>query len=286
MGMTEIAGEKPYKDTGLKEGDTIVEINNVEIDSIEKLKEVVNESKGEKIELKYLRDGTIAAANIIPVQTNSDEYKLGLWVRDAATGVGTITYYEPESGKFAALGHGIIDVDTDKLINIESGEIVTSSIVAVKKGEAGLPGEIKGTIMNQTNIGEVLKNTDFGIYGKLTNTVNLNINKNNAIDIALRDEIKEGNAKIICTIENGVTKEYDIEIKKIYKNNNYDNKSMLIKITDEDLIKQTGGIIRGLSGAPIIQNGKFCGAVTHVLVSDPTMGYGVFGDLMIKQMND
>lgn len=285
VGMTEIDGEKPYEYTGLKEGDTILEINNTEIDSIEKLKEVVNKSNGEELELKYLRDGTISVSNIKPVQTNTDEYKLGLWVRDAATGVGTITYYEPKSGKFAALGHGIVDVDTDKLIDIESGEVVTSSIVAIKKGEQGIPGEIKGTIMNQTNIGEVTKNTDFGIYGNLTNTASLNINSQKAIDVALRSEIKTGNAKVLCTLENGVTKEYDIEIKKIYANNNSDNKSMLIKVTDEDLLNQTGGIIRGLSGAPIIQNGKFCGAVTHVLVSDPTMGYAVFGDLMIKEMN-
>ena len=285
VGMTEIDGEKPYEYTGLKEGDTILEINNTEIDSIEKLKEVVNKSNGEELELKYLRDGTISVSNIKPVQTNTDGYKLGLWVRDAATGVGTITYYEPESGKFAALGHGIVDVDTDKLIDIESGEVVTSSIVAIKKGEQGIPGEIKGTIMNQTNIGEVTKNTDFGIYGNLTNTASLNINSQKAIDVALRSEIKTGNAKVLCTLENGVTKEYDIEIKKIYANNNSDNKSMLIKVTDEDLLNQTGGIIRGLSGAPIIQNGKFCGAVTHVLVSDPTMGYAVFGDLMIKEMN-
>ena len=285
VGMTEIDGEKPYEYTGLKEGDTILEINNTEIDSIEKLKEVVNKSNGEELELKYLRDGTISVSNIKPVQTNTDEYKLGLWVRDAATGVGTITYYEPESGKFAALGHGIVDVDTDKLIDIESGEVVTSSIVAIKKGEQGIPGEIKGTIMNQTNIGEVTKNTDFGIYGNLTNTASLNINFQKAIDVALRSEIKTGNAKVLCTLENGVTKEYDIEIKKIYANNNSDNKSMLIKVTDENLLNQTGGIIRGLSGAPIIQNGKFCGAVTHVLVSDPTMGYAVFGDLMIKEMN-
>lgn len=285
VGMTEIDGEKPYEYTGLKEGDTILEINNTEIDSIEKLKEVVNKSNGEELELKYLRDGTISVSNIKPVQTNTDGYKLGLWVRDAATGVGTITYYEPESGKFAALGHGIVDVDTDKLIDIESGEVVTSSIVAIKKGEQGIPGEIKGTIMNQTNIGEVTKNTDFGIYGNLTNTASLNINSQKAIDVALRSEIKTGNAKVLCTLENGVTKEYDIEIKKIYANNNSDNKSMLIKVTDENLLNQTGGIIRGLSGAPIIQNGKFCGAVTHVLVSDPTMGYAVFGDLMIKEMN-
>lgn len=286
VGMTEIEGEKPYEYTGLKEGDTILEVNNIEIDSIESLKEIVNKSKGEELELKYLRDGTVSVSNIKPAKTNEDEYKLGLWVRDAATGVGTITYYEPTSRKFAALGHGIVDVDTEKLIDIESGQVVTSNIVSIKKGEKGVPGEIKGTIMNQSDIGEVTENTEFGIYGNLTDITSLNLNAENAVDIALRNEIKSGKAKILCTIENGVTKEYDIEIKKIYTNNNSDNKSMLIKVTDEELLNKTGGIIRGLSGAPILQDGKFCGAVTHVLVSDPTMGYGVFADLMLKQMSN
>lgn len=144
-------------------------------------------------------------------------------------------------------------------------------------------GEIRGTISNQATIGEINSNTKFGIYGKLDNTYTLN-SEDNELEVALRDEIVTGPAKVILTIENGMRKEYDIEIKKIYKNNNTDNKSMLIKVTDEELLNLTGGIIQGMSGAPIVQNGKFIGAITHVLVSDPSTGYAIFGDLMIKQM--
>lgn len=144
-------------------------------------------------------------------------------------------------------------------------------------------GQIKGSITNGETIGNVTSNTEFGIYGKLTNTSKLNISEANLIPVATRDEIKEGMAKAVLTLENGIRKEYDIEITKIYKNNNSDNKSMLIKVVDENLLKLTGGIIQGMSGAPIIQNGKFIGAITHVFVNKPTEGYAVFGDLMIKE---
>ena len=146
-------------------------------------------------------------------------------------------------------------------------------------------GQIKGTITSGETIGEVISNTEFGIYGKLINLSKLNIDEKNLIPIAIRDEIEEGKAKIILTLENGIRKEYEIEITKIYKNNNSDNKSMLVKVTDEKLLNLTGGIIQGMSGAPIIQNGKFIGAITHVFVNRPQEGYAVFGDLMIKQSN-
>lgn len=201
-------------------------------------------------------------------------------------GVGTITFYEPETKEFAALGHGILDVDTSKLIDIGKGELVTSKIVSIVKGENGKPGEIKGSIENGTSIGEINKNTFFGIYGKINNSSPLNINTKNALEVANRSEIKLGKAEIMCELENGKVEKYEIEIQKIFLDNNSDNKSMLIKVTDEELIEKTGGIIQGMSGAPVIQNGKFIGAVTHVLVNDPQMGYAIFGDLMIKQMRE
>lgn len=183
-------------------------------------------------------------------------------------------------------GHGILDIDTEELLSIATGEVVTTDILSITKGEKGKPGEMKGSIVNQTTIGEISKNTEFGIYGKLTNLTALGINKENQMEVALREEIQTGAAKILCSLENGVRKEYDIEIEKIYKNNNSNNKSMLIKVTDQELLEKTGGIIQGMSGSPIIQNGKFVGAVTHVLVNDPTKGYGVFGDIMIKQLRE
>ena len=221
------------------------------------------------------------------MKTDDKEYKLGLWVKDAATGVGTMTYYEPNSKSFAVLGHGITDSGTNNLINIESGELVTSKVISIKKGEIENPGEIKGTILNQQTIGRVSKNTQFGIYGTLDNLTSLNIDTSKKMKVALRDEIKIGEAKIICSLDNSnKTKEYSIEIEKIYYDNDYNNKSMLIRVTDPELIDKTGGIIRGLSGAPIIQNGKFIGAVTNVLVSNPEIGYAIFGDLMVKEMTN
>lgn len=291
VGMSEIENvnhqkERPYENLNIQEGDTILKVNDLEIQTIENLQKEINKSDGKNIDLTILKeDGTIETSNIKPVKVSNTEYKLGLWVKDAATGVGTLTYYEPNSKSFAALGHGITDSDSDKLIDIDSGNIVTSKIVSIQKGEQGKPGEIRGSIINQPTIGKVYKNTEFGIYGELTNLSNIKFNYFNKLKVALRGEIQEGNAKVLCSVDGNETEEYDIKIEKIYKDNNEDNKSMLIEVTDKNLINKTGGIIRGLSGAPIIQNGKFIGAITNVLVNSPTKGYAIFGDIMIKNMN-
>lgn len=200
-------------------------------------------------------------------------------------GVGTATFYEPSTGMFASLGHGITDIDTGDLITISNGELVTTNIVSVQKGEKGKPGELKGSIESSKTIGNVSKNTSFGIFGKITNKSNLRISEQE-MEVATREEIKTGKAQIICEIEDGKKEHYDIEIQKVYTSNNRDNKSMLIKVTDKKLLEKTGGIIQGMSGSPIIQNNKFVGAVTHVLVNDPTSGYGVFADIMLKQMKE
>ena len=286
VGMSEIEGKKPYENSGIETGDKIIEINNQEINNTDELIACVNSSKGEAVEIKYISDTEEKVANIEPVKTANNEYKLGLWVRDAAAGVGTLTFYEPSTGNFGALGHGINDVDTYELIDIANGELVTTNIVDIVKGQDGTPGEIRGTIDNGITVGAIAKNTSFGVYGEISNINRLNINNSKAMEVANRNEIKTGKAEIICELENGITKTYEIEIQKIFLENNENNKSMLIKITDEELIEKTGGIIQGMSGAPIIQNGKFIGAVTHVLVNDCKMGYAVFGDLMIKQMRE
>ncbi len=292
VGMSEVENNqnnlvKPYEDSDIKEGDMIFEIDGCAIEDINNLKDVVNKTQGRNVEIKLLRKGkTIVVSNITPVQVSENEYKLGLWVKDAATGVGTMTFYEPETQRFALLGHGITDSDTNSLIYIDSGELVTSKLVSIKKGEDGKPGEIRGTILKQKTVGEVYKNTDFGVYGKLTDLTSLNIESSKKYKVALRDEIKEGKATILCAVNNdNKVQEYDIEIEKVYFENDFNNKSMLLRITDSDLIDKTGGIIRGLSGAPILQNGKFVGAITNVLVSNPKLGYGIFADLMIKEMN-
>ncbi len=190
-----------------------------------------------------MRDGSILTANIKPAKTEEDEYKLGLWVKDAATGVGTMSFYEPNSKSFAALGHGITDSDTDKLIDIDFGEIVSSRIISITKSENGKAGEIKGAIG--------------GIYGEVNNLSLLGLNQANKVKVALRNEIEKGEAKMLCTLQDGVTKSYKINIEEIYYDNDFNNKSMLVEILDEELLNKTGGIVRGLSGSPIIQNGKF-----------------------------
>ena len=194
-----------------------------------------------------------------------------------------ISFINKDNNSFVALGHGISDSDTGRMINIDSGEILFSDFVSITKGESGLPGEIKGSIVNKKEIGLIKKNTSFGIMGEISNINSLNLDLTNEYEILSRNKIKEGNAEILCELDDGV-KKYSVNIKKIFLDNNYDNKSMIIEVTDEELLNKTGGIIRGLSGAPIIQNGKFIGAVTNVLVQDPKIGYGVFADLMIKEM--
>lgn len=278
---------KPYENADIVEGDTILSINEEKVESIENLKRIVNNSKGKNLNITLLRNGTTFTSSIKPIQGKDKEYKLGLWVKDAATGVGTMTFYEPTSKSFAVLGHGITDSDTDTLINIDYGELVTSRIISIQKGKTESPGEIKGTILNQQKLGVVNKNTQFGIYGNLENLTALNIDIGKAIKVASRDEIELGEAKILCSLDtNNKAEEYLVDIEKIYYDNDYNNKSMLIRITDEKLIEKTGGIIRGLSGAPIVQNGKFIGAITNVLVSNPEVGYGIFADLMIKELGN
>jgi len=291
VGMSEIEGidsnkYKPYENTGIEEGDMIIEANNEAITCTADLLDKVDESKGEKLSIKYVRDGETITTNITPVQGADNKYRLGLWVRDAAAGVGTVSFYEPQTKTFAALGHGIQDVDTGKLINIAKGDFVTTKIISIVKGERGNPGKIQGSIENSTQIGDVYKNTEFGVYGKVTNVSALNIDASKAMPVATRDEITTGPAKILCTLENNKTKEYSIEIERVYVNNNQNNKSMLVRVTDKELIEKTGGIIQGMSGSPIIQNNKVVGALTHVLVNDPETGYGVFADMMIKQMRE
>lgn len=292
VGMSEIEGKdnnkyKPYINSGIEEGDIITAVNDNKVNSTTELIENVNNSEGNAVEIKYSRNGESKECSITPVEAEDGGYKLGLWVRDSAAGIGTVTLYEPKNNAFIALGHGITDIDTNELINISTGELVTTKVLSVIKGKNGEPGKIQGTVQKQQNIGTIYKNTSFGIYGTVSNIQNLNNKNGKEMEIALRDEIKIGKATILCNIEQtGEIKEYEIEIERIYKNNNYDNKSMLIKVTDKELLEKTGGIIQGMSGSPIIQNGKFCGAITHVLVSDATQGYAVFGDILIKQLNN
>ena len=289
VGMSQIEGEdnkvyKPYEEAGIEQGDSIIKINNETIDSTEELLECVSKCKGKTVNITYLKEGKEVNSSITPVKTSKNTYKLGLWVRDAAAGVGTLTFYDEATNSIASLGHGIQDVDTGEKVDISSGEFVTTEIVNIQKGEKENPGRIEGSIEDSTGIGGIYSNTRFGVYGNITNKEALKLYETDAIEVGLRNEIEEGDATIVCTFEDGKKEEYKVSIQKIFKNNNENNKSMIVKITDEKLLEKTGGIIQGMSGSPIIQNGKLIGALTHVLVSDPTTGYGVFADLMLKEL--
>ena len=286
VGMSEIDGAdgnkyKPYNESGIKEGDMIQEINGQEISNTQTLINLVNASEGKEMSIKYKRNGESIYTSIKPEKGLTGNYMLGLWVRDAAAGIGTLTYYEKSTGKFAALGHGITDVDTGNLLNISNGELVTAQIVSIVKGVKGRVGEIRGIIDNGEKIGKIEKNTSIGVYGTVTNSSFINSIKQPEVEVANRNDIKIGEAKIICQVENEKVQEFSIKIKKIYKNSN-DNKSMLIEITDDNLINKTGGIIPGMSGTPIVQNNKFVGAITNVLLNSPTEGYAIFADIMME----
>lgn len=265
------------------EGDMIVKIGDFKISTIEEIKDVIKTNNGDDLKCTVIRDGEEIISTIKPIQTSEKEYKLGLWVKDAATGVGTLSFVNKEDKTFFALGHSITDKDTGKIIDIDSGEIIPSEFVSLTKGEIGKAGEIRGSIINKSKIGEITKNTEYGLIGRITSLSNGNFDFNNELSILPRNKIKLGKAVLMCELDEGI-KEYDIEIKKLNMDNNFDNRSMVIEVIDKELIDKTGGIIRGMSGSPIIQDGKIAGIVTNVFISNPKIGYGVFMDLVLNEM--
>ena len=245
VGTSEIRGEdnvkyKPYENSGIEEGDRITKINNEEIVDTNHLIEMVNQSQGQDLKIEYIRDKEVHNTVIKPIKSYDTTYKLGLWVRDSAAGIGTLTFYEPSTGNFAALGHGITDADTGKLVEIANGEFLTTRIISITKGQKGNPGKIQGTIENQTTIGNIYKNTNLGIYGTVSNLSAINLDLSQEMKVAKRNEINLGEAYIYCNLDDSTPKKYEIEIEKIFINNDQDNKSMLIKVNDQELLDKTG----------------------------------------------
>ena len=260
----------------LKSGDYIVGINGKFGVTREEFLHSITE---EPIKLTVKRNDELIQVVIRPVQDYSGKYKLGTWIRTDAQGIGTITYIT-SSGKFGALGHGITDVDTGLLMRIDSGKLFDAEVLSVVKGKTGTPGELIGIIRQSgiSQIGDIDENCSKGIYG----TMKLGMmNFSKTVPVALKQEIKLGSATIYCQIDSEV-REYEIEIERIELGRTNDNKGLVIKVTDEELLKKTGGIVQGMSGSPILQNGKLIGAVTHVLVNDPTRGYGIFIENMLE----
>lgn len=268
----------PAKDAGLKKGDIIKSVNDIKIETSENFVNIIDESKNNDVTIKYERNGKEHTAVLTPVKSSEDNiYHIGLWARDGSSGIGTLTFIYPETNKFAALGHSITDADTNETVKLGGGSIYFSAVTDIQKGKSGFPGEMHGCYIS-SQIGSISKNTDFGIYGEYYGTAD----DVKTIKVASRNEITEGDAVMLCCTDGNTVGAYSIRIEKI-NIGSYDNKSMIIRITDKELIEKTGGIIQGMSGSPIVQNGKLVGAVTHVLINNPTKGYGIFIENMLAE---
>lgn len=273
--------ESPGKTGGLEIGDVIVKINDVEVFNALDLHKIIENSEDGVLNIELIRKNVKMTKTIHCKKENNENYKIGLWVRDSTAGVGTMTFYDSKSRKFGALGHPITDCDTNEPFVIKKGNILDSSIISVKKGRRGNPGELRGVFVNEEEpCGTIDKNTQSGIYGKYAEKPKNSLNK--TLPVACRDEIKTGSAKIITTIDENGPREFNVEIEKLNNQKEPDAKSMVIKITDEELLEKTGGIVQGMSGSPIIQNEKLVGAVTHVLINKPDTGYGIYIEWMLQ----
>lgn len=286
VGISEIAGPKgacsPAKACGLQEGDIITYVNSDQISSTENLKAALQKSGEEPLTIRVLRNGRLIQMNAKTVQSTDDgAYKLGAWTRDSMAGIGTLTFYDPESGVFGALGHGINDVDTSLLVPLKSGSIMQSSVTKVIRGQIGSPGELRGQFDLTTDLGVLFANTDSGVFGTMTNKSF--IENKTALPAAGRGAAKVGKATILSNVAGDTVEEYEVEITKVYSGATGNPRNMMLKVTDKRLLEQTGGIVQGMSGSPILQDGKLIGAVTHVLVGNPTEGYGVFIENMLEQ---
>lgn len=263
----------------IKIGDIILSINGNKITTGNELNNYVKESNGAILNLEIKRKNDIINISINPTYDNVlENYKLGLFVKDSSAGVGTVTFYEKNNKYFASLGHAVTETSENYILDITSGAITKTHIYSIKRGSSSSPGEIKGTVSNDI-IGEIHGNTDKGIFGiYLDDSINYR-----EVEIAPSIEISEGKASIFVTLEDNKLEEFEVKIEKVLYSSK-GNKNMIIKITDERLIEKTGGIIQGMSGCPILQNGKLIGAVTHVFLNDSTRGYGVFIENMINDM--
>ncbi|KHE71800.1 SpoIVB peptidase [Halobacillus sp. BBL2006] len=276
----------PGEDANVQVGDILLKGNGQELNSMEDLSSLVKESgeDGKAIELTIKRGKEMITTSLTPSYNNEEkEYQIGLYIRDSAAGIGTMTFYHPDSKKYGALGHVISDMDTKKPIEIHEGTIVKSHVTSIEKGSQGVPGEKKARFSIQNDrLGNITKNTPFGIFGELDGDM-----KNSAypegLPVGFSDQVEEGPAKILTVLNGDQMQSFDVEIVSNMPKKSPVTKGMIVKITDPDLLDKTGGIVQGMSGSPIIQNGKIIGAVTHVFVNDPTSGYGVHIEWMLQE---
>lgn len=273
----------PAKIAGMQIGDKILAIDSHNVEGTDEILNYTMEKGIKDYNFTVEREGKILSFNLSPVHVyESNEVKFGFWARENIAGIGTVTFVDPETGKFSAIGHGISDSETGSLIDIETGTISRANITNIKLGKKGEPGEIVGYILKDEDLGTVENNTNFGIYGNI-NDKSMGYFSNNLIEVGKKEEIRIGPAQIYSCVNNEIQK-YDVEITKIFYQNKPDEKSFVIKIVDNDLLELTNGIIQGMSGCPVIQNNKIIGAVTHVFMNDPTKGYGIYIEWIFDQI--
>ncbi len=270
----------PAKQAGIKEGDVIVKVNDKVVDSNEDFENIIQNSGSNLLKIFLIRNGNNIETELTPAKYNIDNsFRIGLWVRDSSAGIGVMTFYNKATGVFAGLGHGICDIDTGEILSLKKGDILKVNINGIIKGSKGLPGELKGNFSDNLPIGYLFKNQETGVYGLIDN---FNIEQEE-ISVAMKQDIKRGKAQILTTINGSSPEYYDIEISNVNYNEKFPTKNMIITITDKNLLEKTGGIVQGMSGSPIIQNGKLVGAITHVLVNDSKRGYAIFAETMISE---
>lgn len=275
--------ERPFESSGLMAGDIITHIDGVEISTVSDIADILGSFEGGELILTVMRNGEKLQIAIKPAyDIQSSTYKLGLWVKEDAVGIGTLTFVNVTTGRFGSLGHSINDSETNECIEVSGGNIYSSKILGVKKGSTGRAGELMGTFNREDVIGNVDKNCEYGVYGYMSDLDGVLENKT-SIDIGGRLTAKPGKAKILSCIDGEKIEEFDIEIIKTNFQSSSNQKSMVIRVTDKDLISRTGGIVQGMSGSPIIQDGKLIGAVTHVFVNDATKGFGLYIDWMLDE---
>ena len=262
------------KESGIQAGDQIISIDGAKITCAEDVRRALDASKG-TVALVVNRNGTEKAIHIAPQITDNGP-RLGVFLRQGITGIGTVTWYDPDTGAFGTLGHGVSDVK-GCLLKMTSGKVYPAKVVSVQRGKAGAPGQLKGAMASETLLGSASHNTQQGVFGTARNAW-----EGQAIPTALWEEVRTGDATIRSTVTEGEPQDYSVEILKIYSKSRTDDRNFLIRVTDPALLEATGGIVQGMSGSPIIQDGKLVGAVTHVLVNDPTRGYGIFIENMLE----
>lgn len=278
------AGASPARLSGVRPGDVITAVNGLKVTGASQLSQLVAQAGAVPLQLALKRSEEQLILTVTPKKDEATGvFRLGVWVRDSTAGVGTLSFYDPDNGRYGALGHAITDADTGQPLTVSQGQVLRANVVDVQKGQRGVPGELKGSFLREKEIlGTITQNTILGIYGALDEK-SVNPLYPQGLPVGLRSTVHRGPAQILSCVAGETVKAYDVEITQVNRQSVPAPKSMVIKVTDPELLGKTGGIVQGMSGSPIIQDGKLIGAVTHVFVGDPTQGYGLYIDWMLAQ---